>query len=153
MRNRNLFLRAVACVLVIVLPALAVAPAPELPDPGNSPISREDQIKVGYQAVQQVYQQMPVLPDSNPVSQYVQGLARKLVAQIPPEHSWPWQFHVVQENDINAFAVPGGPLFVNVGTVTAADNEAELAGVMAHEIAHDYMMHAAKSAGKQSTLQ
>src|SRR4051812_24096389 len=153
MRNRSFFLRAVACVLVVVLPGLAVGPAPELPDPGNASISREDQIQVGYKAVQQVYQQMPVLPDSDPVSRYVQGLARKLVAQIPQQYSWPWQFHVVQESDINAFAVPGGPLFVNVGTITAADNEAQLAGVMAHEISHDYMMHAAKAAGKQSWTQ
>jgi beta-barrel assembly-enhancing protease len=153
MTKRNSVFRAMAALLVAVMPTFAVAPTPELPDPGSASVSREDQIKVGYQAVQQVYQQMPVLPDSDPVSQYIQQLARKLTAQIPPEHSWPWQFHVVQESDINAFAVPGGPLFVNVGTITAADNEAELAGVMAHEISHDYMMHAAKAAGKQSWTQ
>jgi hypothetical protein len=146
-------MRAVAVVLVAIIPALAVGPAPVLPDPGNAPISREDQIQLGYKAVQQVYQQMPVLPDSDPVSQYIQQLAHRLVAQIPPEYSWPWQFHVVQQSDINAFAVPGGPLFVNVGTITAADNEAQLAGVMAHEIAHDYMMHVAKDAGKQQWTQ
>lgn len=153
MRKRNLFRRAVAVALVAVLPALAVAPAPVLPDPGNAPVSRDDQIQLGYKAVQQVYQQMPVLPDSSPVSQYIQQLGRKLTAQIPPEYSWPWQFHVVQESDINAFAVPGGPLFVNVGTITAADNEAQLAGVMAHEISHDYMMHVAKDAGKEQWTQ
>ena len=153
MSNRNYLVRAVACVLAVVLPALAVGPGPELPDPGSASISREDQIQLGYKAVQQVYQQMPVLPDSSPTSQYIQGLAHKLVAQIPPQYSWPWQFHVIQQSDINAFAIPGGPLFVNVGTITAADNEAQLAGVMAHEIAHDYMMHVAKDYGKQSWTQ
>jgi hypothetical protein len=153
MTNRSFIMRAVALVLAVVLPALAVGPAPELPDPGSAGMSREQQIQLGQQAVQQVYQQMPVLPDSNPVSQYIQQLGRKLTAQIPQQYSWPWQFHVVQESDINAFAIPGGPLFVNVGTITAADSEAQLAGVMAHEISHDYMMHVAKDSGKESTLQ
>jgi hypothetical protein len=51
---------------------------------------------------------------------------------------------VVQQKEINAFALPGGPIFINVGTITAADNEAELAGVMAHEMSHVYMQHSAK---------
>jgi hypothetical protein len=55
----------------------------------------------------------------------------------------------VQQSDINAFALPGGPIFVNVGTITAADNEAQLAGVLAHEMSHVYMQHSAKQAPKQ----
>jgi hypothetical protein len=92
---------------------------------------------------------MPVLPDSNPVTQYVQQLGKKLATVIPPDKSWPYQFHVVQQSDINAFALPGGPIFVNVGTITAAESEAQLAGVMAHEMSHVYMQHSAKQAPKQ----
>src|SRR5207248_3379312 len=62
-------------------------------------------------------------------------------------------FHVVQQKEINAFALPGGPMFVNIGTINAADNEAELAGVMAHEMAHVYMQHSAKQQGKSSLLE
>ena len=122
---------------------------PELPDPGRPGMSRQQQQQLGLQTAAEVYKQMPVLPDSNPVSQYVQSLGRRLVAVIPPERSWPYQFHVIQQTDINAFALPGGPIFVNVGTINAAGNEAELAGVMAHEMSHVYMQHSAKQAPKQ----
>jgi len=95
---------------------------------------------------------MPVLPDSSPETKYIQALGARLVATIPPEHSWPFQFHVVAQKEINAFALPGGPMFVNIGTITAADNEAELAGVMAHEMSHVYMQHSAKQQDKGSLL-
>jgi beta-barrel assembly-enhancing protease len=74
-----------------------------------------------------------------------------LVATIPPEHAWPFEFHVVAQKDINAFALPGRQMFVNIGTITAAANEGELAGVMAHEIFHEYMQHSAKQASKAQT--
>jgi peptidase M48-like protein len=93
-----------------------------------------------------------VLPDSSPETQYIRKLGQKLVATIPAEHSWPFEFHVIPQKEINAFALPGGPMFVNVGTITAAENEAELAGVMAHEMSHVYMQHSAKQAGKTQTM-
>lgn len=94
----------------------------------------------------EVYKAMPVLPDSDPITKYVQQLGARLQKQIPPERSWPYQFHVVQQKEINAFALPGGPIFINVGTVNAAATEAQLAGVMAHEMSHVYMQHSAKQA-------
>jgi hypothetical protein len=114
-------------------------------------MSRPDQEKLGLKAMAEVYKEMPVLPDSSPVTQYVQRLGAKLVKQIPQEYSWPYQFHVVQQKDINAFALPGGPIFINVGTIDAAQNEAQLAGVMSHEMSHVYMQHSAKQI-KQNTL-
>jgi hypothetical protein len=109
-------------------------------------MSREDQIKLGLQAMAEVYKQMPVLPDSSPITQYVQQLGARLQKQIPPERSWPYQFHVVEQKEVNAFALPGGPIFINIGTINAAANEAQLAGVMAHEMSHVYMQHSAKQA-------
>jgi len=94
-----------------------------------------------------------VLPDSSPETRYIQQLGRKLVAVIPPDKSWPYQFHVIPAADINAFALPGGPIFVNLGTIQAADNEAELAGVIAHEMSHVYMQHSAKQAPKATVAQ
>jgi len=96
----------------------------------------------------QVYQQMPVLPDNSPETHYVRQVGKKLVATIPPEYSWPFEFHVIPQKEINAFAIPGGQMFINLGTLTAATKESELAGVMAHEMAHVYMQHSAKQAGK-----
>jgi predicted Zn-dependent protease len=107
-------------------------------------MSREDQEKLGLQAVAEVYKQMPVLPDSSPITQYVQQLGKRLEKQIPSQYSWPYQFHVIQQKEINAFALPGGPIFINVGTINAAANEAQLAGVMSHEMSHVYMQHSAK---------
>jgi beta-barrel assembly-enhancing protease len=124
----------------------ATSTAPQLPNPGNAHMSKQDQEKLGEQAVAEVYKQMPVLPDSSPITQYVQQLGRKLEKQIPAENSWPYQFHVIQQKEINAFALPGGPIFINVGTINAAQNEAQLAGVMSHEMSHVYMQHSAKRA-------
>ena len=143
---------ALGLVLAIVLavPGGTVTQgAPQLPNPGSAPMSREEQEKLGLQAMGEVYKQMPVLPDSSPITQYVQQLGRKLVTQIPAQSTWPYQFHVVQQKEINAFALPGGPIFINVGTVTAAQNESQLAGVMSHEMSHVYMQHTAKSVHRQ----
>ena len=125
---------------------------PGLPDPGLA-APRDQQIQLGQRAVAEIYRQMPMLPDNSPVTRYVQSLGHKLQSVIPEQYNWPYQFHVVQEKDINAFALPGGPVFINVGTIMAAANEAELAGVIAHEMSHVYMQHSIKGMRKQGTTQ
>ena len=145
-------------IVALIVAALISEPAwlgaatagPELPDPGTTGMSKQQQEQLGLKAMAEVYKQMPVLPDSSPVTQYVQQLGRRLVPVIPQQYSWPYQFHVIQQKEINAFALPGGPIFINAGTITAADNEAELAGVMSHEMSHVYMQHSAKAAPKQT---
>ena len=129
----------------------AQSAGPTFPDPGKPRMSRDQQRSLGLEVAAKVYEQMPVLPDSSPETQYIRQLGQKLVATIPAEHSWPFEFHVVAQKEINAFALPGGPMFVNVGTITAAANEAQLAGVMGHEMSHVYMQHSAKQAGKEET--
>ena len=154
--KRNILTRPMAIALAVcfmVAEMVAVAGAPELPDPGNTAISRQQQEQIGLQAMAEVYKQMPVLPDNSPETKYIQALGKKLANTIPSQVSWPWQFHVIQQKEINAFALPGGPMFVNIGTITAADNEAQLAGVMAHEMSHVYMQHSAKQAQKGSLIQ
>ncbi|HWZ45624.1 MAG TPA: M48 family metallopeptidase [Candidatus Saccharimonadales bacterium] len=138
--------------LLIAVPApLGAQSTPQLPNPGSpAGVSKQDQEQLGLKASAEVYKQMPVLPDSSPITQYVRQLGRKLGTVIPAENSWPYQFHVIPQKEINAFALPGGPIFINIGTIQAADNEAELAGVMAHEMSHVYMQHSAKQASKAS---
>src|SRR3954471_6026987 len=125
-------LKGLLC-LVVFWPAAQIcaqSAGPVFPNPGKTSMSRENQQALGMEVAGQVYQQMPVLPDSSPETQYVRQLGQKLVATIPKEYSWPFEFHVIPEKQINAFAVPGGQMFINLGTITAASNEAELAGVM-----------------------
>ena len=131
--------------------ASAQSSGPVFPNPGKTKMSKEQQRALGMQTAEQVFQQMPVLPDSSPESQYIRALGQKLVATIPAEYSWPFEFHVIPQEEINAFALPGGQMFVNVGTIKAAKTEAELAGVMGHEMSHVYMQHSAKQASKAQT--
>lgn len=123
----------------LALAATAQTAGPQFPDPGKTGMSKEQQQQLGMQVVGEVYKTMPVLSDSSPETQYVRNVGNKLVATIPPEYSWPFEFHVIPQKEINAFAIPGGQMFINLGTVTAATRESELAGVMAHEMA----LHAA----------
>ena len=150
-RQAKSYVSVVMAVLVVVSQGYAVTGGPQLPNPGSAPLTHDQQIQLGYQAASQVYQQMPVLPENDPLTLYVQQLGKKLAATIPSQYSWPWEFHVIPQKDINAFALPGGPMFVNAGTIAAASNEAELAGVMAHEMSHVYMQHGAKQVGKSQT--
>src|SRR6516165_240337 len=154
--NHRTFQRDAALVtslLCLILLSLATqahpqSAGPTFPNPGKTSMSRDNQHALGMEVAAQVYQQMPVLPDNSPESQYVRQLGQKLVATIPQQYSWPFEFHVIPQKEINAFAIPGGQMFINLGTITSARNEAELAGVMGHEMAHVYMQHSAKQAGK-----
>jgi Zn-dependent protease with chaperone function len=121
------------------------------PQPCKNSYTAEQEIALGQKATAEVYKQMPVLPDSNPVSRYVQQLGAKLVAHAPGDR-WPYSFHVADVADVNAFALPGGALFINLGTIQAAETEAQLAGVMAHEISHVVLRHATCNASKQQTV-
>jgi Zn-dependent protease with chaperone function len=148
MRHSSIPYRMVASALAVILtcPGWTAVAGPQLPNPGSVSMSREQQEKLGLQATGEVYKQMPVLPDSSPITRYVQQLGNRLVQEIPQQYTWPYQFHVIAQKDINAFALPGGPIFINVGTIAAAQNEAQLAGVMSHEMSHVYMQHSAKQA-------
>jgi hypothetical protein len=158
MKSCALEAKMLAVISAVFIACCGLLPAeaqqqPQLPDPGSAGMSKQEQEQVGLQAMAEVYKSMPVLPDSSPVTQYVQQLGRKLVPVIPADKTWPYQFHVIPQKEINAFALPGGPIFINLGTIQAADNEAELAGVMAHEMSHIYMQHSAKRVGKTSVAE
>ena len=153
MRHHSWRVRGLAIMLAFLLANPDVLEARYKPTSGSvGGVTYEQEIQMGQQAAQQVRQQLPVLPDSSPITQYVQRLGQDLAAHAPG-YRWPFNFHVVNQKDINAFALPGGPIFVNLGTIRAADNEAQLAGVMAHEISHVVQRHAMRAAVKEYKAQ
>jgi Zn-dependent protease with chaperone function len=114
----------------------------------------QDDIKLGRDASNQVQRQFPLLND-NQAERYVESVGQRLVDAIPEEFRQPafdYKFDVVNARDINAFALPGGPMYVNRGMIEAARNEGEMAGVMAHEISHVALRHATAQATKQSSI-
>ncbi|MBV8072618.1 MAG: M48 family metalloprotease [Acidobacteriaceae bacterium] len=147
---RLLALRSLLLLAALALQAPYVRARVELA-PCKNNFTPEQQIQLGDKAKAQVYRQMPVLPDSSPVTRYIQQLGSTLVAQAPG-YRWPYNFHVVNVADINAFALPGGSIFVNLGTIQAAANEAQLAGVMAHEISHVVLQHSVCNLEKEQKV-
>jgi beta-barrel assembly-enhancing protease len=117
--------------------------------PGYNQYSPEQDIEIGRQASAEVIRQMPVLPDSSPATKYVQELGKQLASHAPGPNQWPFSFHAVNVKEINAFALPGGPMYVNVGTIQAAQDEAQLVGVLAHEMSHIVLRHGTQQASKQ----
>jgi peptidase M48-like protein len=109
-----------------------------------------DDVKLGRQAANEAEQQFPLLRDSE-VTAYVEKVGQRLVASIPAEfqHSeFRYYFKVINASDINAFALPGGPMYVNRGMIEAARTEGEMAGVMAHELSHVALRHGTAQATK-----
>jgi len=112
--------------------------------------SVQDDVKLGRQAAQEAESQFPLLRDQS-VQSYVENVGRRLAASIPSQFQHPefqYYFRVVNARDINAFALPGGPMYVNRGMIEAARTEGEMAGVMAHEISHVALRHGTAQASK-----
>jgi len=152
MRGDSFISRCFAVLLLFSIAAPRALHGRVTPSHGFNMFSAQEELQAGQQSAAQVAKQLPVLPDSDPVTIYVQRLGQQLAAHAPGE-KWPYTFHVVNQKEINAFALPGGPVFVNLGTIQAADNEAELAGVMAHEISHVVQRHGTRAASKQMAAQ
>ncbi|HEY1306278.1 MAG TPA: M48 family metallopeptidase [Vicinamibacterales bacterium] len=114
-----------------------------------------DDVKLGKEAAAEVTKQYPLLNDTR-LDQYVAQVGTKLAAAIPPEFRHPeftFTFRVVNQKEINAFALPGGPMFLNRGMIEAAMSEGEMAGVMAHEISHVALRHGTAQATKGQKFQ
>jgi predicted Zn-dependent protease len=114
-------------------------------DPGKGVnfYSLEREIALGRQMTQEVEREARIVYDSG-ISEYVNRLGQNLVRN--SDARVPFVIKVIDSDEVNAFALPGGFMFVNTGLILKADNEAELAGVMAHEIAHVAARHGTKQA-------
>jgi Zn-dependent protease with chaperone function len=121
--------------------------------PGWNMFSAQQDISLGKQAAVDAQKQLP--PCKAPkVDAYLTQLGMKLVAHLDTHGAtYPWEFHCVNDRAINAFALPGGYLFINRGAIEAADNEAQLAGVMAHELSHVALRHGTNQASKAQLSQ
>lgn len=152
MTNHNsIAKRFMVVLLVAALAAPNLAIARYNPRPGWNLFSVEQEVQIGQQEAAKVDKQMPLLNDPE-INRYIQRLGARLAAKAPGA-KYPYTFKVVNQKEINAFALPGGPTYINLGTIQAADNESELAGVMAHEISHVVMRHSTNQATKQMAAQ
>jgi predicted Zn-dependent protease len=148
--GKNLTILMMALTL-LVLPVAAIGQT-RVSMPRNKYNVQED-VKIGRQAAAEVERQMPILNDDD-AARYIQTVGERLVSGIPAQFRQPafdYRFKIVNASDINAFALPGGPMYVNRGMIQAARSEGEMAGVMAHEIAHIALRHGTSQATKQSS--
>ena len=144
---------AVLAMLLTILTGTPFAQTKITPD--RNKYSPADDVKLGREAADEARKQLPMLND-NRVDDYVESIGRRLVNAIPSElrHSeFRYTFEVVNQKEINAFALPGGPMFLNRGMMEAAKNEGEVAGVMAHEISHVALRHGTAQATKGEKFQ
>lgn len=119
--------------------------------PGFNQFSKEQDIEIGRENAAEVKKQVDIV--NNPrLQNYVKEIGARL-AQQPEADSYPYEFTLINERSINAFALPGGPIFVHSGLLDAADNEAQLAGVLAHEISHVALRHGTSQASKAQMIQ
>ena len=119
--------------------------------PGVNMFSLEQDVELGRHASQEIEQQVSLLRDVE-TDQYVTNLGTRL-ARNSDRADFPWQFKTVNAPDVNAFALPGGFIYVNRGLIETAETEGQLAGVLSHEIAHVTLRHGTNQLTKASSTQ
>src|SRR3989338_8409151 len=141
-------------VLVVTLVATTVAAQTKV-TPTKNKYTPDQDVQIGREAAAEVRREYPLINDST-VDNYLDRLGNRLVAASPADLKKPqfeYSFTPVNLKDINAFALPGGPMFVNRGMIEAASQEPEVAGVMAHELAHVLLRHGTANATKAQGFQ
>ncbi len=136
-----------AVILAVLLAVAPVFAAGREIKPGWNAFSREQDVQLGREAAQQVEQQVPLVRNAPELQNYIARLGSEL-ARHSGAADFPYSFNLVADKNINAFALPGGPVYLNTGTIAAAFNEAQVAGVLAHEIAHVALRHSTHQATK-----
>ncbi len=147
--------RSIAAFLVgviVSLPGIAQKKGEiKEPKPGWNLFSKDQDIQLGREAAAEVEKQYTVV--NNPeVVQYLNMIGGKL-AKSKRAGDFPYFFKLVADDSINAFALPGGPMYVHTGLIKAAENEGQIAGVLAHEMSHVAMRHGTNQATKANIIQ
>jgi predicted Zn-dependent protease len=137
---------------IILFVTLGAAQGPKKFQPGFNLFSKQQDVQLGQESAAQVRKQMTVVKDPF-LNQYVNLVGKRLASSREAQESeFPFTFEVVADPSINAFALPGGPMFINTGLLKAVDNEAQLAGVMGHEMSHVILRHGTNQASKSELL-
>ncbi len=129
---------------------LFAAGARKLPKPGWNLFSKDQDVQLGREAAAEIEKQLVVVSDKS-LTDYVNRIGNRLVERGELD-KYPFYFKVVKEDSINAFALPGGPMYVHTGLITAAESEAQLAGVLAHELSHVVLRHGTNQASKSQGI-
>jgi len=147
MKKRNLKIRLIVyfSVALILMSPLSVISQTKV-EPGINFFSIEQDVEIGRRSAEEAERQLPILRDSA-ITEYIDSVGRGL-AKNSSMPNLPWQFKVVNSPEVNAFALPGGFIYVNRGLIEAARNEAELAGVLSHEISHVTLRHGTNQLSK-----
>jgi beta-barrel assembly-enhancing protease len=147
MRTKILLMMTIA----LTLSAAAFAQLKDL-QPGFNLFSSAQDIELGREAAAQVAKEQPMVRNAE-LSNYLTGLVQRLAKS--PHASTEFQFSVqaISDKNVNAFALPGGPLYVYTGLISLAGSEAELAGVLAHEMSHIRLRHGTNQASKANLFQ
>jgi hypothetical protein len=138
----------------LVLASALLSAQTKVVPPKNSYTPAQD-VELGRQAAAEARKQLPILRDDG-VTSFLENIGRRLVSAIPSDMRRPefhYTFEPVNVREINAFALPGGPMFVNRGMIEAARKEGEVAGVMAHELSHVVLRHGTAQASKAQKYQ
>jgi beta-barrel assembly-enhancing protease len=141
--------------LLLSLGLVAALTAQTKITPPKNKYTPEQDVQLGREAAEEVRRQYPVISDSG-IAAYLDRLGKRLVAAAPADLNNPtfeYSFTPVNLKEINAFALPGGPMFVNRGMFEAASREGEVVGVMAHELAHVLLRHGTANATKAQGFQ
>jgi Zn-dependent protease with chaperone function len=152
--SRNPAPRAAATVVALFASVSILVGQTKIVAPDNKYSPKED-VQLGREASREVQQQLPIMRD-DAIEGYVDRVGERLAQNIPAEFRHPefdYDFEVVNVSDINAFALPGGPMYINRGMIEAARNEGEVAGVIAHEISHVALRHGTAQASKATKYQ
>jgi predicted Zn-dependent protease len=133
--------------LVLSTPASG-SDLPDLGSPASTILSHNDEYQLGAMVTRELRDQNALIEDPE-VTDYLQNLGQRLAAQ-SADGGRDFHFYVIKDDSINAFAVPGGVVFIHQGLFLATSTESELASVMAHEIAHVTQHHIARAIRNQS---
>jgi Zn-dependent protease with chaperone function len=145
-RTRQIAARPAAALFAALMFITVAAGAQTNIKAGYNVFTPEQDVEIGRQSAAEAEQQLPLVRDSQ-INDYVNRIGQRLAANAGGPQ-FQYQFRVVNSTDINAFALPGGFVYVNRGVLEQARNEGEVAGVVAHEIAHVALRHGTHQASK-----